>query len=128
MGRIIVSEFVSVDGVMEDPGGSESFKHGGWAFEFSRGEEGDQFKVDETMQSAAMLLGRKTYERFAEAWPEREGELADKFHQMPKYVVPSTVRDPSWGNTTLLGGDLAAAVAHVRGDTDGDVVVLGSAQ
>jgi dihydrofolate reductase len=128
MGRIIVSEFVSVDGVMEDPGGSENAKHGGWAFEFSRGEEGDQFKLDETMQSAAMLLGRRTYEGFAEAWPEREVEFADKFNQTPKYVVSSTLRDPSWGNTTVLDGDLASAVAKVRDDTDGDVVVHGSAQ
>jgi dihydrofolate reductase len=128
MGRIVVSEFVSVDGVMEDPGGSESAKHGGWAFEFSRGEEGDQFKLDETMQSAAMLRGRKTYEGFAESWPEREGEFADKFNQMPKYVVSSTLRDPSWGNTTVLDGDLPSAVAKVREDTDGDLVVHGSAQ
>src|SRR3954447_7897908 len=128
MGRIVVSEFVSVDGVMEDPGGSESFEHGGWAFEFSRGEEGDQFKVDETMQSAAMLLGRRTYEGFAEAWPGREGEFADRFNSMPKYVVSSTLRDPTWTNTTVLGGDLAAAVARVREERDGDVVVHGSAQ
>jgi dihydrofolate reductase len=128
MGRIVVSEFVSLDGVMEDPGGSEDFKHGGWAFEFSRGEEGDRFKMDETMQSAAMLLGRRTYEGFAEAWPEREGEFADKFNQVPKYVVSSTLRDPSWGNTTVLDGDLATGVAKVRDDTDGDVLVHGSAQ
>src|SRR3954454_8949131 len=128
MGKIVVTEFVSLDGVMEDPGGSEDFKHGGWTFEFSRGEEGDKFKVDETMQSEAMLLGRKTYEGFADAWPEREGEFADRFNAMPKYVVSSTLRDPSWGNTTVLDGDLASAVAHVRGDTDGDVVVHGSAQ
>jgi dihydrofolate reductase len=127
MGRIVVSEFVSVDGVMEDPGGSESFEHGGWAFEFSRGEEGDQFKVDETMQSAAMLLGRRTYEGFAEAWPGREGEFADTFNSIPKYVVSSTLRDPSWGNTTVLDGDLPSAVGKVRDDTDGDVVVHGSA-
>jgi dihydrofolate reductase len=128
MGRIVVSEFVSVDGVMEDPGGSESFKHGGWSFEYSRGEEGDQFKLDETMQSAAMLLGRTTYEGFADSWPEREGEFADKFNGMPKYVVSSTLRDPSWGNTTVLDGDLTSAVAKVRDETDGDVVVHGSAQ
>jgi dihydrofolate reductase len=128
MGRIVVTEFVSVDGVMEDPGGSESFKHGGWSFEYSRGEEGDQFKLDETMQSAAMLLGRTTYEGFADSWPEREGEFADKFNGMPKYVVSSTLRDPSWGNTTVLDGDLTSAVAKVRDETDGDVVVHGSAQ
>jgi dihydrofolate reductase len=128
MGRIVVSEFVSVDGVMEDPGGSESFEHGGWAFQFSRGEEGDKFKLDETMQSAAMLLGRRTYEGFAEAWPGREGEFADKFNNIPKYVVSSTLRDPSWGNTRVLDGDLPSAVETVRDETDGDVVVHGSAQ
>jgi dihydrofolate reductase len=128
MGRIVVTEFVSLDGVMEDPGGSEDFKHGGWSFEFSRGDEGDQFKLDETMQSEAMLLGRKTYEGFADAWPERDGEFADKFNGMPKYVVSSTLRDPSWGNTTVLDGDLPTAIAKVRDDTSGDVVVHGSAQ
>ena len=128
MGRIVVTEFVSLDGVMEDPGGSEDFKHGGWSFEFSRGDEGDQFKVDETMQSEAMLLGRKTYEAFADAWPERDGEFADKFNGMPKYVVSSTLRDPSWGTTTVLDGDLPTAIAKVREQTSGDVVVHGSAQ
>ncbi len=94
MGRIVVSEFMSLDGVVEDPGGAEDFKHGGWAFEFSRGDEGDQFKLDETMESEAMLLGRVTYEGFADAWPSREGEFADKFNDMPKYVVSSTLSEP----------------------------------
>jgi dihydrofolate reductase len=128
MGRIVVSEFVSLDGVMEDPGGSEDFKHGGWTFEISTGDEGMQFKVDETMQSEAMLLGRTTYEGFAEAWPERDGEFADRFNSMPKYVVSSTLRDPEWTNTTVVGGDLPSAVAGVREQTSGDVVVHGSAQ
>jgi len=128
MGRIVVTEFVSLDGVMEDPGGSESFKHGGWSFEISTGDEGTQFKVDETMGSDAMLLGRVTYEGFAEAWPERDGEFADRFNSMPKYVVSSTLRDPEWTNTTVVGGDLAAAVAGVRDRHDGDIVVHGSAQ
>jgi dihydrofolate reductase len=128
MGRIVVTEFVSIDGVMEDPGGSEDFKHGGWAFEFSRGEEGDQFKSDETMGSAAMLLGRRTYEGFAKAWPSREGEFADKFNNMPKYVVTSTLKDPEWTNTTVLDGDLADEVSKLRQQVDGDVIVHGSAQ
>jgi dihydrofolate reductase len=128
MGRIVVTEFVSLDGVMEDPGGAEDFKHGGWSFEFSRGDEGDQFKLDEAMQSEALLLGRKTYEGFAAAWPERDGEFADKFNGMPKYVVSSTLRDPSWGNTTVLDGDLPTAIATVRERTSGDAVVHGSAQ
>jgi dihydrofolate reductase len=128
MGRIIVTEFVSLDGVMEDPGGSENFKHGGWSFEFSRGDEGDKFKVDETNDAAAMLLGRATYEGFAEAWPSRDGEFADKFNNMPKYVVSSTLENPEWTNTTVLKGDVAQAVETVKEQVDGDVVVHGSAQ
>jgi dihydrofolate reductase len=127
MGRIVVTEFVSLDGVMEDPGGSESFEHGGWSFQFSRGEEGDRFKLDETMGSEALLLGRVTYEGFAAAWPSREGEFADKFNTMPKYVVSSTLGEPEWANTTVLTGDVADAVARLRREQDGDIVVHGSA-
>ena len=128
MGRIVVTEFVSIDGVMEDPGGSEDFDYGGWSFEYSRGDEGDQFKLDETMQSDALLLGRKTYEGFADAWPQRDGEFADRFNNMPKYVVSSTLTDPEWTNTTVIDGDLAAEVAKLRDAHDGDIVVHGSAQ
>ena len=127
MGQIVVTEFVSLDGVMEDPGGSESFAHGGWSFEFSRGEEGDRFKLDETMSAEALLLGRVTYEGFAAAWPPREGEFADKFNSMPKYVVSSTLEQPTWNNTTVLRGDLADQVARLRAAHEGDVVVHGSA-
>ncbi len=128
MGRIVVTEFVSLDGVMEDPGGSESFRHGGWSFEFSRGDEGDRFKLDETLASAALLLGRVTYEGFAEAWPPREGEFADKFNSMPKYVVSSTLDEPQWTNSTVLRGDLADEVAKLKETHDGDTVVHGSAR
>ena len=128
MGRIVVTEFVSLDGVMEDPGGAEGFRHGGWTFEIARGEEGDKFKLDETMASDALLLGRRTYEGFAAAWPSRSGEFADKFNTMPKYVVSSTLRDPEWSNSTVLDGDLAEAVPELRRRHDGDVVVHGSAQ
>src|SRR3954471_18077906 len=128
MGRIVVTEFVSLDGVIEDPGGAEDFKHGGWSFEFSRGDEGDRFKLDETMGSEALLLGRRTYEGFADAWPSREGEFADKFNNMPKYVVSSTLKDPEWNNSTVLEGDLAEAVSRVRDQHEGDIVVAGSAQ
>src|ERR671916_28314 len=114
MGKIVVTEFVSLDGVMEDPGGSENFEHGGWSFEFSRGDEGDKFKLDETMGSEALLLGRVTYQGFAEAWPSREGEFADKFNEMPKYVVSSTLKDPEWTNTTVLDGDVEEQVSKVR--------------
>jgi dihydrofolate reductase len=126
--RIIVTEFVSLDGVMEDPGGSEDFKYGGWTFEIDRGDEGNAFKVDETMSADALLLGRKTYEGFAEAWPSREGEFADKFNSMPKYVVSSTLTSPDWQNTTVLSGDPAETVAKLRDEAEGEVVVHGSAQ
>ena len=128
MGRIVVTEFVSLDGVIEDPGGAEDFKYGGWSFEFSRGEEGDQFKLDEALGADALLLGRKTYEGFAAAWPEREGEFADKFNAMPKYVVSSTLREPEWSNSTVLDGDLGRAVEELRRKHDADIVVHGSGQ
>jgi dihydrofolate reductase len=128
MGRIVVTEFVSLDGVMEDPGGSEQFEHGGWSFEVDRGDEGNKFKLDETMSSDALLLGRVTYEGFAEAWPSREGEFADRFNSMPKYVVSSTLENPEWSNSTVLKGDLAEEVAKLKQEYDGDVVVHGSAQ
>ena len=127
MGRIVVTEFASLDGVVEDPGGSEDFKHGGWTFEYWRGDDGDKFKLDETMNSSALLLGRVTYEGFADAWPSREGEFADKFNQMPKYVVSTTLEDPEWTNSTVISGDIAAEVARLRDEIDGDIVVHGSA-
>src|ERR687888_1395829 len=113
MGRIVVTEFVSLDGVMEDPGGAEDYKHGGWTFEFNRGEEGDRFKLDELREAEAQLLGRVTYEGFAAAWPSRTDEagFADKMNTMPKYVVSTTLSDPTWTNTTVLGGDLAAEIS-----------------
>ena len=128
MGRIVVTEFVSLDGVMEDPGGAEDFKYGGWTFEIERGEDGDKFKLDEALNADALLLGRKTYEGFAAAWPSREGEFADKFNNMPKYVVSSTLKDPDWTNSTVLDGDLTEEVGKLREDVDGDIVVHGSAQ
>ena len=128
MGRIVVTEFVSLDGVMEDPGGSEDFKYGGWTFEISRGDEGDKFKLDEALSAEALLLGRVTYEGFAAAWPSREGEFADKFNTMPKYVVSSTLEEPEWNNSTVLKGDVAEEVAKVRERHDGDIVVHGSAR
>ena len=128
MGKIVITEFVSLDGVMEDPGGAEDYEHGGWSFEIARGDEGDKFKLDEAFSSDALLLGRVTYEGFAEAWPSREGEFADKFNAMPKYVVSSTLEEPEWNNTTVLKGDLAGEVAKLKQEHDGDVVVHGSAQ
>jgi dihydrofolate reductase len=128
MGRIVITEFVSLDGVMEDPGGAEDFEYGGWTFEIDRGEEGNEFKLDETLGSAALLLGRVTYEGFAEAWPTREGEFADKFNSMPKYVVSSTLSEPHWQNTTVLQDDPIEAVSKLRQEQEGDIVVHGSAR
>jgi dihydrofolate reductase len=128
MGKIVVTEFVSLDGVVEDPGGSENFKYSGWTFEIDRGDEGNKFKLDETMASDALLLGRVTFEGFADAWPSREGEFADKFNTMPKYVVSSTLENPTWTNSTVIKGDLADEVAKLKQEYSGDVVVHGSVQ
>jgi dihydrofolate reductase len=126
MGKLVVSQFMTLDGVVEDPGGAEGFDRGGWAFKYERGPEGDKFKLDEVMAAQALLLGRVTYEGFAAAWPEREGEFADKFNNMPKYVVSTTLTDPEWNNSTVISDDVAGAVAKVKEDTDGDVLVNGS--
>ena len=96
VGRIVVTEFVSLDGVMEAPGGGEGFRHGAWTFEIQRGKEGDEFKLREARDATALLLGRVTYEGFAAAWPSRKGEFADQFNSMPKYVVSATLRKPQW--------------------------------
>ena len=125
MGKLVVTEFVTLDGVMDDPGGAEGFERGGWAFQFDRGPDGDKFKLDELTASDAQLLGRKTYEGFAAAWPSREGEFADKFNSMPKFVVSSTLKDPEWSNTTVIGLD---DVAGLKEQFDGDVLVAGSGQ
>src|SRR5437867_5060215 len=127
MAKIIVTEFVSLDGVMEDPGGAEDFKYGGWTFEIDRGE-GDQFKLDETMESDALLLGRVTYEGFAAAWPSREGEFADKFNAMPKYVVSSTLDAADWNNSTILNGNVTEEITKLKKKLKGNIVVHGSAQ
>jgi dihydrofolate reductase len=128
MGNIVVTEFISLDGIVEDPGGSEKSRYGGWAFEISRGDEGEKFKLDETDGAEALLLGRLTYEGFAEAWPTRDGEFADKFNNMPKYVVSSTLDSPGWNNSTVLKGDLEEEVSKVKEKHSGDVVVHGSAR
>ena len=128
MGRIVVSEFVSLDGVMEAPGGGEGYKHAGWTFKINRGEEGDKFKLDETLGTEALLLGRVTYEGFAAAWPSVKGEFGDKFNSMPKYVVSSTLEEPTWNNSTVLKGDLVEEVSKLRQELEGDIVVHGSAQ
>jgi dihydrofolate reductase len=125
--RIVVTEFVSLDGVMEAPGGEPNFKYPGWTFEFDRGDDGNQFKLNETRQADALLLGRRTYGSFAGAWPGREGEFADKFNAMPKFVVSTTLKDPDWSNTTVLGsGDATAQVRQLKEEFDGELQVPGS--
>jgi dihydrofolate reductase len=126
--KVIVSQFVTVDGVMEDPGGAEGFDRGGWAFQFERGPEGDKFKLDEVMASDALLLGRVTFQAFAEAWPSREGEFAAKFNSMPKYVVSTTLEEPEWNNSTVIKGDVAEQIAKLKKQPGGDILVNGSAQ
>jgi len=125
--RIVVTEFVSLDGVMEAPGGEPGFKYPGWTFEFDRGDDGNQFKLDETRQADALLLGRRTYESFAGAWPQREGEFAEKFNSMPKFVVSTTLKDAEWNNTTVLSsGDATAQVRELKQAFDGELQVPGS--
>jgi dihydrofolate reductase len=128
MGRLVVTEFVTLDGVMEDPGGAENFAHGGWVFRFDQGPDGPKFKLDELQSADALLLGRVTYEGFAAAWPERTDEagFADRMNGMPKYVVSNSLESPAWNNTTVLRGDPAEEVAKLR-DRDGELLVAGSA-
>jgi dihydrofolate reductase len=130
MGRIVVTEYVSLDGVMQAPGGGESFKHAGWTFKIDRGKEGDKFKLDETLDSEALLLGRVTYEAFAAVWPSMNDPagFAAKFNSMPKYVVSSTLKKAEWNNSTVLKGDVVEEVSKLRGKLDGNIVVHGSAQ
>ncbi len=131
MGRIVVSEFVSLDGVMEDPGGAEGTKHAGWTFRFDRGPEGDRFKLDEVLDAEAQLLGRVTYEGFARAWPTMEDPVgfADKMNAMPKYVVSTTLRDEdaTWNNSTVVRGDIVREIRALKDRIQGDLLVAGSA-
>src|SRR3954452_20009654 len=125
MGKLAVTEFVSLDGVFEDPGGSENYEHGGWTFEYDRGEDGNQFKLDELMEAEVQLLGRVTYEGFAAAWPSREGPFAEKLNNDPKYVVSTTRETPAWENTTVIAGDVAAQISALKERTDGTILVAG---
>jgi dihydrofolate reductase len=131
MGKLVVTEFITLDGVVEDPGGGEAdrFDRGGWAFQFERGQEGDKFKLDETLEAEALLLGRVTYEGFAAAWPSMTDEVgfADKMNTMPKYVVSSTLEELTWSNSTRLDGDVAAEVAKLKEQVSGELLVAGSA-
>jgi dihydrofolate reductase len=125
MGRIVVTEFISLDGVVEAPGG-EDFKHPNWSFAFDRGEDGNTFKLDEALGAEVLLLGRRTYESFAGAWPGREGPFADKFNSMPKYVVSSTLTDPAWNNTRVLSGNVVEEVTELKTEVAGEIQIPGS--
>jgi dihydrofolate reductase len=126
MGKLVVTEFVSVDGVFEDPGGAEGYEHGGWTFEYDRGEDGDKFKLDEVIEAQVQLLGRVTYEGFAEAWPSREGAFADKLNNDPKYVVSTTLENPEWQNTTVISRDVVDTISKLKDETEGVILVAGS--
>ena len=129
MGRIVVTEFVTLDGVFEDPGGSEGSGIGGWAFKAERGEAGDKFKGDELRDAEAQLLGRITYEGFAQAWPERSGDwFSDRFNEMPKYVFSNTLQSADWNNSHIVRGELAEAMGKLKQEVDGNLLVAGSGQ
>ena len=128
MGDVVVTEFISLDGVIEDPGGAEKTPAGGWAFRFDRGQEGDRFKYEELMAADAQLLGRVTYTGFAQAWPAMDGdEFGQKMNEMPKYVVSGSPLDPEWQNAQRLEGDLAEEVRALKERYAGDILIAGSA-
>src|SRR3954451_10125642 len=123
MGKLIVTEFVSLDGVMEAPGGEEGYAHSGWVFDFMS-EAQQKYKLEETLSAAALLLGRVTYEGFAAAWPERDGDFADKMNSMPKHVVSTTLEGPlEWSNSSLIAVD---EIERLKQDESGDILVAGS--
>ena len=126
MRELIVTEFITLDGVIEAPGGEPTHPHTGWTFDFA-GPEQLQYKTDEVLAADALLLGRVTYEGFAEAWPPRDGPIADKMNAMPKYVASTTLTDLGWNNSTLLEGDVPAAVAKLKQGEGGPILVAGSA-
>ncbi len=126
-GKLVVTEFITLDGVIEAPGGGEDFVHAGWTFRVKRGPEGDAFKLNETRNSDALLFGRVTYEGMAAAWPQRTGDFADLFNSLPKFVVSNTLTDSFWNNTEVLRDDLRSNVERLKRRFHGDIVVHGSA-
>jgi dihydrofolate reductase len=129
MGKIVVTEFVSLDGVMEDPGGAEGYKYGGWTFKYDRGDAGNQFKMEELMAAEAQLLGRVTYQGFAAAWPKMNNdEFGQKMNGMPKYVFSNTLTEANWENSTILSGDFAQEISKLKESVDGPLLVAGSCQ
>jgi dihydrofolate reductase len=125
MRRIVVSEFVTLDGVMEAPGGEPGHPHSGWVIDFMTPEQ-LAYKLDEVLESESLLIGRVTYESFAEAWPKRSGQFADKMNAMPKHVVSKTLQEPAWDNTTVLRGEVAHDVRHLKSGHGGPILVAGS--
>jgi dihydrofolate reductase len=128
MGRIVVSDNVSLDGVIQDPGGDEGFERGGWVGLIKDRPGIAQLALDEALEAEALLLGRRTYEFFAARWPSRNGELADRLNSMPKCVVSSTLEDPAWNNSTVLKGDAMNEVSKLKRKVTGEIVVPGSFQ
>jgi|SRR5438132_8546471 len=128
MGTLVVTEYISLDGVIEAPGGGEDFIHAGWTFRINRGPEGDAFKLDETRNSSALVFGRVTYDGMAAAWPHMTGEFADLFNGLPKFVVSDTLSNASWNNTEVMRGDLRTNVEKLKHRFTGDIVVHGSAR
>jgi dihydrofolate reductase len=126
MGQLVVTEFVSLDGVFEDPGGAENYEYGGWTFEYDRGDDGNQFKMDELMACDVELFGRVTFEGFAAAWPEREGDFADKINNDPKVVVSTTLTNPEWKNSSVISQNVPDAIAKLKEQTKGTILVAGS--
>src|SRR5262249_7828763 len=126
MGRIIVSDNLSIDGVMQDPAGDEGFERGGWVGAIANRPELGQLALDDAMDSDAFLMGRRTYEWFAGRWPSRTGALADRLNEIPKYVVSSTLRDPAWNNSCVLTGDLINEVSRLKRELPRDILVTGS--
>src|SRR5512133_1043301 len=128
MGKIIVSDNVSLDGVIQDPAGDEGFTRGGWVGLIKDHPELGKLALDEALGAEALLLGRRSYEWLAARWPSRSGELADRFNGMPKYVVSSTLEDPDWNNSTVLKGDVVNEVAKLTHELEGEIVVPASFQ
>jgi dihydrofolate reductase len=128
MGRIVISDNVTLDGVIEDPAGDEGFSRGGWVGLIQDRPALGKLALDEALDAEALLLGRRSYEWLAARWPSRSGALADRLNSLPKYVVSSTLEAPDWNNSTVLDGDVVNAVAKLKEELDGDVVVVGSFQ
>jgi dihydrofolate reductase len=128
MGKIVVSNNVTLDGVIEDPAGDEGFRHGGWVGLIKDRPELNQLALDEALGAEALLLGRRSYEWLAARWPSRSGELADRLNSLPKYVVSSTLEHPDWNNSTVLKGDVLNEVSKLKHELKGEIVVPASFQ